>query len=241
MKLLYSSALFSILFFLSISIWAQQQPQKIKAKVDVTDDGSYKNSIRMNIFNAMFSYPSFTYERFINPHLSLCLDASFRATTASAASSSIFEDSINRRSISSFILHPALRLYIFQNPKSGLNTYASFFYKYRYFQSENDYPDKASFDINGNVTHTNYDNTYTETTHGAGMLIGFTTSGKSRIVADFFLGTQFLNTSNRFSFIDKSVTYDRFKRNIGTKTVIDPFSVLTLSNFRCGFTIGVKF
>lgn len=236
-----------ILFPVVLS-WAQQQPQKVKAKVDVTDDGAYKNSVRMNIMNAIYNYPTFTFERFVSPHLSLLMDASLRMTSSGSASAASSSSNIssnikdNERRINSFVLHPTIRLYVYQDPKSKLNTYASFYYKYRYFKSVNDYP---TYNKYNNQTNTyieyNYDNTYTETTNGAGMLLGVTTNTKSRIVADFFVGTQFLNTTGSFSFVDKNVNYNNFRYDIGTRSVIDGFSIMNVSNFRCGFTLGIKF
>jgi hypothetical protein len=224
--------------------FSQSQPQKVRAKVDVTDDGIYKNAIRMNLLNALFNYPSFTYERFVSPHLSLLLDASLRSSSAGSATAASSGSSLNydnnQRRISSVVLHPTVRLYVYQDDKNRLNTYASFYYKYRYFKSVNDYP-LQNTTINGTYTLVDYDNTYIETTNGAGMLLGTCTNRSSRIVADFFVGTQFLSTRGTFDFKDKNVNYDLFRSDIGPRSVTDAFSIMNVNNFRCGFTLGVKF
>jgi hypothetical protein len=220
---------------------AQQQPKKVKAKIDVTDEGAYKNVVRMNLMNAIFSYPTFSYERFLNENVSLMLEGSFRFKNGSAVSEGTLSSN-NNRNINSFVIHPSVRVYLHQDQKLKMNSYFSVFYKYRSFKSENDLPESQSFNQQtGSYTSVNYDNTYTETSNGGGLLFGIASNSSSRIIFDFYLGTQIVNSSGSFNFADKNMTYDRFRSNNSPSDVVDAFSVLNVNNFRAGFTMGFKF
>ncbi len=220
---------------------AQKQPQKVKAKVDITNEGAYKNAMRMNLLNALFNYPTFSYERFLNENVSLMLEGSFRFKNGSAVSGGTL-NSNNSRNINSYILHPSIRVYLHQDEKIKMNTYFSVYYKYRVFKSENDLAEGQEYDPqSGFYTNVNYDNTYTEISNGGGLLFGAATNSKSRIVFDIYLGTQIVNSSGSFNFTDNTMNYDRFRKNNSPSSVVDAFSVLNGNSFRAGFTMGFKF
>lgn len=225
---------------LTLESFAQGQPQKVKAGMDFTQDGAYKNVVRMNLLNALFSYPTFSYERFLNGNTSLMLEGSFRTKNNSAASGGFSGN--NSRAVNSLIITPSVRFYIHQNKKLKMNAYFSAYYRYRSFRSENDLSENGIYDPNsGLYTPANFDNTYTETSNSGGLMLGAVSNATSRIVFDVYLGTQIVSSSGSFRFEDKNMDYDLFRANNSPLSAVDVFSVLQNSNLRAGFTIGFKF
>ncbi|MEI7801915.1 MAG: DUF3575 domain-containing protein [Bacteroidota bacterium] len=212
------------------NLFAQNSPKFMNSK---DDKELFNNSIKMNLMNAAFSYPSFALERRVSDHVSFQLDGIFRMGGNSNTASSSFTN--NGKSIQSFSFFPAVRYYFYENQKMKIENYFSVYYKYRNFQSKNDLSN--SYNPNG----INYSNTYTEVTNGAGLLLGLQTSRSSHFVFDLFFGTQIQRSSGTWNFYDKNATLNDFKTNYSLSSVSDAFSFMNSSSLRAGFTIGVRF
>ncbi len=196
-------------------------------------DGRLKNAVKMNLMNAAFSYPSFAYERRLNEHVAFQLEGAFRmGSKANTASTSISSDS---KSVSSHVIYPSMRYYFYESKKMKLENYFSLFYKYRSFQSKSDY------DSYSNPNYIDYSNTYTETTNGAGLLLGVQTANTSHFVFDLYFGTQLQSSIGSWDFYDKNASLSGFKQNYSLGSASDVFSVMNSSSLRAGFTIGVRF
>jgi len=199
------------------------------------NDGLFRNSVKMNLMNAAFSYPSFSYERRLNEHVGVQLEGVFRMGTNSNTASSGLSNS--NRSISSFGLYPAVRYYFYANEKMKYENYFSAYYKYRSYQSVNDYSDQ----VDPVYQPIDYSVTYTETTNGAGLLLGVQSSMESHFVFDIFFGTQLQSSNGQWLFHDKDADLNGFKSSHSVSELTDPFSVLNSTSLRAGFTLGVRF
>ena len=220
-------------FLPSSFLIAQNSPKFMNTK---DDDGKLKNAIKMNLMNAAFSYPSFAYERRLNEHVAFQLEGSFRmGSKSNTASTSLTNDS---KSVTSYVIYPSLRYYFYESEKMKLENYFSVYYKYRTFKSVN------NLDYNNdyyNPDYVDYSNTYTETTNGAGLLLGVQTASTSHFVFDLYFGTQLQSSSGSFKFYNKNANLSGFKTYHQLSSVSDAFSIMNSSSLRAGFTIGVRF
>ena len=213
---------------------AQNSPKFMNTK---DGDGPLKNAVKMNLMNAAFSYPSFAYERRLNEHVAFQLEGAFRmGSKANTASTSISNDS---KSVSSYVIYPSMRYYFYESKKMKLENYFSLFYKYRSFQSKNDH--SSDYDSYNNPNYIDYSNTYTETTNGAGLLLGVQTANTSHFVFDLYFGTQLQSSIGSWDFYDKDASLSGFKQNYSLGSASDAFSFMNSSSLRAGFTIGVRF
>ncbi len=210
---------------------AQNSPKFMNSK---GDKELFNNSIKMNLMNAAFSYPSFSVERRVSDHVSFQVDGVFRMGGKSNTASTSLAG--NGKSIQSFGFYPAVRYYFYENEKMKIENYFSVYYKYRSFESHNDYSNSY------NPSGISYNNTYNEVTNGAGLLIGLQTSRSSHFVFDLFFGTQIQSSIGSWKFYDKNANLSNFKSSgYSLSSAADAFSVLNSSSLRTGFTIGVRF
>ncbi len=215
---------------LNLNLSAQNSPKFVNAK---GGDGPLKNAVKMNLMNAAFSYPSFAYERKLNEKVSFQAEGAFRmGSKSNTASTGLTNDS---KSVTSYVIYPSFRYYFHESEKMQLENYFSIFYKYRYFQSKNDHTGDYS------STGINYSNTYTETTNGAGLLLGIQTLSTSHFVFDMYFGTQLQSSSGSWNFYDNNAKLSDFKQNYQLSSASDAFSIMNSSSLRAGFTIGVRF
>ncbi len=217
-------------FCFSINLFAQNSPKFVNAK---NEEGPLKNAVKMNLMNAAFSYPSFAYERKLNDKVSFQAEGAFRmGSKSNTASTSVSNES---KSVTSYVICPSFRYYFHESEKMQLENYLSIFYKYRYFQSKNDHSGDYSY------IGIDYSNTYTETTNGAGLLLGIQTLSTSHFVFDMYFGTQLQSSSGSWNFYDKNAKLSDFKQNYQLSSASDAFSIMNSTSLRAGFTIGVRF
>ena len=228
--------LFILNFTLSISkCEAQNSPKFMNSK---GDKEVFNNSIKMNLMNAAFSYPSFAFERRVSDHVSFQLDGVFRMGGNSNTASTNFSN--NGKSISSYSFYPAVRYYFYENEKMKIENYFSLYYKYRSFQSQSTYSDYYDYS-SGTTTTKNFSNTYNEVTNGAGLLLGLQTSRGSHFVFDLYFGTQIQSSNGKWDFYDKNASLADYKNYYSLSSASDAFSFINSSSLRAGFTIGVRF
>ncbi len=220
----------SLTFFPASFLFAQNSPKFVNTK---NESGRFNNSVKMNLVNAAFSYPTFIYERRIGERISFQAEGAFRfGGNSNTASSSVGN---NSKAVTAYVLYPAMRYYFHESKKMKIENYFSIYYKYRSYKSVND------LSSNYQPYNIDYSNTYTEKTNGAGLLLGLQTANTSHFVFDMYFGTQLQSSIGKWDFWKKDANLNDFKENYSLSSASDAFSFLGSTSLRTGFSLGVRF